>query len=58
MMGVYDDSFIQDYKELTDMSHENNCPIMIQLPFAGSNGIMWTPTDPSTAEINHDSAFW
>jgi len=51
MMGIYDDSFIQDYKELTDMSHENNCPIMIQLPFAGSNGIMWTPADPSTAEI-------
>ena len=51
MMGIYDDSFIPDYKKLTDMSHGNDCPMLIQLPFAGSNGVLWTPSDPSVAEL-------
>ncbi len=51
MMEIYDDSFIEDYKRLTDMSHMNDCPMLIRLPFAGSGGVLWTPSNPSTAEL-------
>ena len=36
MMGIYDDSFIEDHKKLVDMVHANGTPIAIQLAYGGS----------------------
>lgn len=51
MAGIYDDSFIDDYKRLTDMVHENGCPIVMQLAYAGRGGEMWIPSSPSRNDI-------
>ncbi|AKG37065.1 NADH:flavin oxidoreductase [Paenibacillus durus] len=51
MMGFYDDSFIPEYRKMTDIAHANDCPIIIQLAYAAKDGEMWTADAPSTEEI-------
>ncbi len=36
MMGIYDDSFIDEHKKLVDIVHSNGAPISIQLAYGGS----------------------
>lgn len=36
MMGIYDDSFIEEHKKLVDMVHSNGTPIALQLAYGGS----------------------
>lgn len=36
MMGIYDDSFIEEHKKLVEIAHKNNTPIAIQLACGGS----------------------
>lgn len=36
MMGIYDDSFINHYKHLTDMVHEHDSKIIMQIAYGGS----------------------
>lgn len=36
MMGIYDDSFIEDYKKLTDMVHPYGSKIMMQIAYGGT----------------------
>lgn len=36
MLGIYDDSFINEYKKLTDIVHENNSKIALQIAYGGS----------------------
>jgi 2,4-dienoyl-CoA reductase-like NADH-dependent reductase (Old Yellow Enzyme family) len=36
MFGAYDDSFIEDYKKLTDIVHKNDSKIILQLVYGGS----------------------
>ncbi|AYD40549.1 NADH:flavin oxidoreductase [Clostridium fermenticellae] len=31
ILGIYDNSFIEEYKKLTDMVHSNNCKIIMQI---------------------------
>ncbi|MDK2586138.1 NADH:flavin oxidoreductase [Romboutsia sedimentorum] len=35
MMGIYDDSFIEEYKELTDIVHTNKSNIIMQIVYGG-----------------------
>lgn len=44
MMGIYDDSFIAEYKELTDMVHKNNANIIMQLAYGGSQTGLTPPS--------------
>lgn len=51
MMGIYDDSFIAEYKELTDMVHCNNSNIIMQIVYGGSqthmvpqSKVIWGPS--------------
>jgi 2,4-dienoyl-CoA reductase-like NADH-dependent reductase (Old Yellow Enzyme family) len=36
MMGIYDDSFIEDYRPLTEMVHSHGSRIVMQLAYGGS----------------------
>lgn len=36
MMGMYDDSFIPEYKKLTDLVHQHDSKIMMQLAYGGT----------------------
>lgn len=36
MMGIYNDSFIEEHKKLVNMVHSNDTPISIQLAYGGS----------------------
>lgn len=36
MMGIYNDSFIQEYKEFTDMIHRNGANVIMQMVYGGS----------------------
>ena len=36
MMGIYDDSFIDEYKKLTDIVHKNNSTIILQVAYGGT----------------------
>ena len=45
MMGIYDDSFIEEYKELTDMVHKNNSNILMQIVYGGSQTHMNPPSN-------------
>ena len=44
MMGIYEDSFIEEYKELTDMAHKNNANIIMQLAYGGSQTGLTPPS--------------
>ncbi|MGL5312560.1 MAG: NADH:flavin oxidoreductase, partial [Peptostreptococcaceae bacterium] len=51
MMGIYDDSFIPEYKELTDMVHKNGANIIMQIVYGGSqthlnppSKLIWGPS--------------
>jgi NADH:flavin oxidoreductases, Old Yellow Enzyme family len=37
MMGIYDDSFIAEYKKLTDKIHEYDSKIIMQIVYGGAN---------------------
>lgn len=47
-MGIYDDSFIDEYQKLTEMSHGYNANIILQLVSLGSQTssgkVMWGPS--------------
>lgn len=36
MMGIYDDSFIEEYKAFTELVHENGANIIMQIVYGGS----------------------
>lgn len=36
MMGIYDDSFIDEYKQLTQRVHENDAKIVMQIAYGGT----------------------
>lgn len=52
MMGIYDDSFIPEYKVLTDMVHRNNANIIMQIVYGGSQ----THLNPPSKNILGPSA--
>lgn len=52
MMGIYDDSFIEDYKKLTDMVHRHDSRIVMQIAYGGSQ----TGYQPKGREIWGPSA--
>jgi 2,4-dienoyl-CoA reductase-like NADH-dependent reductase (Old Yellow Enzyme family) len=54
-MGIYDDSFIEEYQKLTEMAHNYNTNIILQVVFAGppvyagsqtniSDKVIWGPS--------------
>lgn len=52
MMGIYDDSFIDDYKRLTDTVHDRGSRIILQIVYGGSftwyktgERIIWGPSE-------------
>ncbi len=55
-VGMWDDKFIPNLKKLTDLFHENNTPVGIQIAMGGSqvhyNGdITWKLLGPSSVEL-------
>ncbi len=36
MMGIYNDSFIDEYKKLTDLVHEHDSKIVMQVAYGGT----------------------
>lgn len=51
MMGIYDDSFIEEYKKLTDMVHSYDSKIVLQIAYGGTqtryntdNRVIWGPS--------------
>jgi 2,4-dienoyl-CoA reductase-like NADH-dependent reductase (Old Yellow Enzyme family) len=51
MMGIYDDSFITEYKKLTDMAHSHGANIIMQIVYGGSmthlvppSPVIWGPS--------------
>ena len=52
MMGIYNDSFIDEYKKLTELVHENGAKIVMQLAYGGTKTthnvgerIIYAPSD-------------
>lgn len=43
MMGIYDDSFIPEYKKLTDMAHSYDANIVMQITYGGSRSHLESP---------------
>lgn len=39
MMGIYDDSFIEEYKKLTNLIHNNNSKIVMEIVCGGSQSL-------------------
>ena len=52
MMGIYDDSFIEDYRPLTEMVHRHDSRIVLQVAYGGSQ----TNYQPEGREIWGPSA--
>ncbi|MDF2543142.1 MAG: dehydrogenase [Herbinix sp.] len=52
MMGIYEDSFIEEYKKLTDLVHSYNTNIIMQIVYGGS----MTTMDPISEKIWGPSA--
>ncbi len=52
MMGIYEDSFISEYKELTDMVHKYDTNIIMQIVYGGSQ----TDLNPPSKKIWGPSA--
>jgi 2,4-dienoyl-CoA reductase-like NADH-dependent reductase (Old Yellow Enzyme family) len=59
-MGIYDDSFIEEYKKLTEMSHQYNARIIVQLVSLGSQAspgtvgkVMWGPSAVTDLGLNN-----
>ena len=44
MMGIYDDSFIEEYKEVTDIVHSYEANIIMQIVYGGSQTNMKPPS--------------
>lgn len=44
MMGIYDDSFIEEYKKLIDMVHKHNTNIIMQIVYGGSMSTLNPPS--------------
>ncbi len=56
MVGMWDDKFIPNLKKLTDMFHENNTPVGIQIAMGGSQvhyqgDITWKLQGPSSTTL-------
>lgn len=45
MMGIYDDSFIEEYKNLTETMHANNTNIVLQIVYGGSMSTLNPPSE-------------
>ena len=45
MMGIYDDSFIEEYKNLTQMVHTHDTKIFLQLAYGGSMSGLKPPSE-------------
>lgn len=45
MMGIYEDSFIEDYLPLTEMVHKHNTKILMQLVYGGSMSTLNPPSE-------------
>lgn len=43
MLGIYDDSLVAGYKQLTELAHLNDSKIIMQLFFAGTQGPLEVP---------------
>jgi len=53
-MRVSDDKLIQQYKQLTDIVHKDNCPILVQLAlgaFYNNDGVEINPDDMTLEDI-------
>ncbi len=50
-MSIHDDSFIQDYRRLTDTVHKASCPIILQLAYVGKGGEKQPPSSFSIKDI-------
>lgn len=54
MMGIYNDSFIEEYKELTKMVHSYDAKIFLQVAYGGANTGLTPPSNhifgPSAVE--------
>lgn len=51
MMGIYEDSFIDEYQELTDMIHSNGSKVVMQIVYGGTktkfkteDRVIWGPS--------------
>lgn len=44
MMGIYDDSFIPEYKKLTDMVHSHEANIIMQITYGGTRSHLDSPS--------------
>jgi len=51
MLGICDDSFLADYRQLTDMVHSHDCSIVLQMAYGGSqttyntkDRVIWGPS--------------
>lgn len=51
MMGIYDDSFIPEYKKLTNMIHSHDVNVIMQIVYGGSmthlnppSNVIWAPS--------------
>ncbi|MTI79584.1 MAG: NADH:flavin oxidoreductase [Firmicutes bacterium] len=64
MMGIYDDSFIKDYKKLTDAVHQHGSKIVLQIAYGGTqtnyrpeNRVIWGPStvpEMATGVVAHE----
>ena len=52
MMGIYDDSFVDEYRELVDVVHEAGARLVLQVAYGGSA----TRLDPPSKRILGPSA--
>jgi 2,4-dienoyl-CoA reductase-like NADH-dependent reductase (Old Yellow Enzyme family) len=52
--GIYDDTFIDEYQNLTGMVHRYNANIIMQLACNGSQ----TPVDPDSGKVVWGQARW
>ncbi len=51
ILAMYDDSFIDRYRELTRLIHRNHVPVIMQLSHVGTGGAMWTPAEPDRNDL-------
>ena len=51
MLGIHDNSLIEDYKHLTDQVHQNNGKLILQLIFCGTQGFLNVPNVYSPSSV-------
>lgn len=62
MIGMWDDKFIENLKKLTDMFHDNNTPVGIQIAMGGTQvhyqgDIKWKLYSPGKQEIKRKDEY-